>query len=181
MIGRNVEALAKSLEERRALEGELDQLCNVAQVIISEVFGSAPGTSTPAIQLAEAPNEVRALISDGIFYGTLGVLTSVATLHPELDFAIIYSGYADDWSPEAIHVLGESLLPHAQLVAKQVSVQWVMDARRANVAEGANQEDVAQTVDGVEPGSKADVAPPPTERMLPSRGTSSPYPHRSSR
>ena len=29
-IGRNVKALAKSLEEQRALEGELDQMCNVA-------------------------------------------------------------------------------------------------------------------------------------------------------
>ena len=29
-IGRSVEALAKSLEERRALEGELDQICNNA-------------------------------------------------------------------------------------------------------------------------------------------------------
>ena len=30
MIGQNVEALAKSLEERHALEGELDQMHNVA-------------------------------------------------------------------------------------------------------------------------------------------------------
>ena len=30
MIGQNVEALTKSLEERRALEGELDQIRNVA-------------------------------------------------------------------------------------------------------------------------------------------------------
>ena len=30
MFGRNAEALAKSLEERRALEGELDQIHNVA-------------------------------------------------------------------------------------------------------------------------------------------------------
>ena len=30
MIGQNAEALAKSLEERRALEGELDQIRNVA-------------------------------------------------------------------------------------------------------------------------------------------------------
>ena len=66
-IGQSAEALAKSLEERCALEGELDQLRNVAQVIISEVFGSAPSTSTPAIRLAEVPNEVRALISDGMF------------------------------------------------------------------------------------------------------------------
>ena len=48
-IGRNAEALAKSLEERRALEGELDQMHNVAQLVVSEVFGSAPSTSTPAI------------------------------------------------------------------------------------------------------------------------------------
>ena len=38
-----------------------------------------------------------------------------------------------------------------------------MDARCANMAEGACQEDVAQPMDGVEPGSEADVAPPPTE------------------
>ena len=47
-----------SLEERRALEGELDLIRNVAQVVISEVFGSTPSTSTPAIQLAKVPNEV---------------------------------------------------------------------------------------------------------------------------
>ena len=52
-------------------------------------------TSTPVDQLAEVPNEVQALISDGMFYGTLGVLTSVATHHPDLDFAAICRGYAD--------------------------------------------------------------------------------------
>ena len=30
MIGRSAEALAKSLEERCALKGELDQICNIA-------------------------------------------------------------------------------------------------------------------------------------------------------
>ena len=94
-MGRSAEALAKSLEERRALEGELDQLRNVAQVIVSKVFGLAPSTSTPAIQLAELPNEVRALISDGMFYRTSGVLTSVATHHLDLDFTAICSGYTD--------------------------------------------------------------------------------------
>ena len=57
-----------------------------------------------------------------MFYRTLGVLTLGVTHHLDLDFAAIYSGYADEWSLEAIHVLGESLLPHAQLVAEQVSV-----------------------------------------------------------
>ena len=74
----------------------------------------------------EVPNEVRALISDGMFYGTLGVLTSVAMHHPDLDFAAICRGYADGWSADAIHALEESLVPYAQMVAKQVSVQWVM-------------------------------------------------------
>ena len=85
------------------------------------MFGSASSTSTPAVQLAEVPNEVRALISDGMFYETSGVLTSVATHHPDLDFAVIYRGYVDGWSADAIHVLGESLVPYAQMVAKQVS------------------------------------------------------------
>ena len=57
-IGRNMEALAKSLEEQRALEGELDQIRNVAQLVVSEVFGSAPSTSAPAIRLAEVLVEV---------------------------------------------------------------------------------------------------------------------------
>jgi len=35
VIGRSMEALAKSLEERRALEWELDQIHNVTQVIVS--------------------------------------------------------------------------------------------------------------------------------------------------
>ena len=69
----------------------------------------------------EVPNEVWTLISDGMFYGTLGVLTSVATHHPELDFTAIYRGYADGWSLDAIHALGESLVPYAQMVAEQVS------------------------------------------------------------
>ena len=137
-IGRNAEVLAKSLEERRALEGELDQIRNVAQLVVSEVFGSAPSTSVPAIRLAEVLDEVRALITDGLFYGASGVLTSVATYHLDLDFATIYSGYANGWSTEDIHSLGESLLPHAKLVAEQVSVLWVMDARRVDMAEGAH-------------------------------------------
>jgi len=57
-VGRGAEALAQSLEERHTLEGELDQICNIAQVVVSEVFGSGPSTSTPVVQLAEVSNEV---------------------------------------------------------------------------------------------------------------------------
>ena len=94
-IGRSMEALAKSLEERCALKGELDQIRNVSQVVVSKVFGSAPSSSTPTIQLVEVPIEVRALISDGMFYMTSGVLTSVAMHHLDLDFTSIYKGYVD--------------------------------------------------------------------------------------
>ena len=94
-FSQNAEELAKSREERRALKGDLDHIHNVARLIISEVFGLAPSTSAPAIQLAEVPDEVQALVTDGLFYGTLGVLTSVETYHLDLDFATIYSGYAD--------------------------------------------------------------------------------------
>lgn len=38
-----------------------------------------------------------------------------------------------------------------------------MDARHANMAEGACQEDIAYPVDGMEPRLEADVAPPLTE------------------
>jgi len=87
-------------------------------VVVSVVFGSGPSTSTPAVQLAEAPNEVWALISDGMFYGTSGVLTSMATHHPDLDFTAIYRGYTDGWSIDKIHALVVSLVPHAQMVAE---------------------------------------------------------------
>ena len=89
--------------------------------MISEVFRPALSTSAPAIRLAEVSDEVWALITHGLFYGASGVLTSVATYHPDLDFTAICSGYANGWSTEDIHSLGESLLPHTKLVAEQVS------------------------------------------------------------
>ena len=60
------------------------------------VFGSALSTSTPTVQLAEVPNKVRVLISDGMFYRMSGVLTLVAMHHLDLDFIAISQRYADD-------------------------------------------------------------------------------------
>ena len=105
-FNRNAEELAKSHEERRALEGELDQIRNVAQLVVSEVFRSAPSTSAPAVQLAKVLDAVRDLITSGLFYRASGVLTSMATYQPNLDFATIYSGYADGLSTEDIQTLG---------------------------------------------------------------------------
>ena len=100
------------------------------------MFGSTLSTSTPVVQLVVVLNKVQGLISDGMFYGMSRVLTSVATHHPDLDFAAIYRGYVDGWSMNAIHALGESLVPYTQMVAEQVSEQWVMEARRLSVAKG---------------------------------------------
>ena len=100
------------------------------------MFGSALSTSTAAIQLVEVLNEVRALISDGMFYGTSGVLTSVAMHHLDLDFATICRGYVDGWSADAIHALGDCLVPYAQMVAEEVSTYWVMEACCLSMAEG---------------------------------------------
>ena len=48
-VGRGAEALAKSLEERHALEGELYHIHNIAHVVFSKEFGSRPSTSTPVV------------------------------------------------------------------------------------------------------------------------------------
>jgi len=105
------------------------------------------------------------------------VLTSVVVYHPNLDFATICSGYADGLSTEDIQTLGESLLPHARMVAEQVSAQWVMDVRREDMARSMRREDGAQPMDGTEPGSEVDIAlaliemnviPPGSEQPEPS-------------
>lgn len=71
-------------------------------MVITEVFGSGLSTSVPVVQLAEILEEVRVLIFDGIFYGATGVLTSVATHYPTLDFVDTYRGYASGWSMDKI-------------------------------------------------------------------------------
>ena len=77
------------------------------------MFRSGPSSSTPAVQLAAVLNEVRVLNSDGMFYGTSGVLTSVVTHYPYINFMAICRGYADGWSIDEIHALEESLVPRA--------------------------------------------------------------------
>lgn len=124
------------------MEGELEQHRDITQYVISEVFGPGPSTSSPAVLLVEVPNEVRALISDSMQLGASGVLTSVATHYPDLDFKAACRGYASGWSDKEIHALGESLMPYACLVAEKVTLQWVMDARQSRAARRVWQEDV---------------------------------------
>ena len=44
-----MKALARSLEEQSVHEGELNQLCNIEQVVVAEVFGLGPSTSMPVV------------------------------------------------------------------------------------------------------------------------------------
>ncbi|XP_066334093.1 uncharacterized protein [Miscanthus floridulus] len=148
-LSRNAEELAKSHEERCALEGDLDQICNVAQLIISEVFGLVPSTSAPAVQLAEIPNAVKDLVRSRLFYGASGVLTSVAT---------------------------ESLLPHARSVSEQVSAEWVMDIRREDMTRSMHGEDASEPTDSTEPGSGRNIASAPIEPNVVLPGSEQPAP-----
>ena len=95
---------------------------------------------------------VRDLITSGLFYGALGVLTSVATHHLNLDFATIYSGYAEGLNMEDIQSIGESLLPHARSVSEQVSTEWVMDVRRQDMARSMRGENASEPAVSPEPG-----------------------------
>ena len=102
------------------------------------------------------------------------MLTSVVTHHPDLDIMAIYRGYADGWSADEVHVLVESLVPYAQMVAEQVSAQWVMEACRSSLAEDVCQEDVILPMEGVETGSKASVVLPPIEPNIVPTGSELP-------
>ena len=104
------------------------------------------------------------------------MLTSVATYHPNLDFATIYSGYAEGLSMEDVQSIREILLPHVRSVADQVSAEWVMDVRREDMARSMRGEDVAQPVDGAEPGSELNVALVLTEPNVVPPGSEQPTP-----
>ena len=112
-----------------------------------------PSTSVPAVQLAEVPDAVKDLVRSGLFYGASGVLTSVATHHPNLDFEAICSRYADCLSLEDIQSIGVSLLPHARSVSEQVSTEWVMDVRHQDMARSMRGENASEPADSPKLGS----------------------------
>ena len=105
------------------------------------------------------------------------MLTSVATYHPNLDFATICGGYAEGLSMEDIQSIGVSLLPHARLVSEQVSAEWVMDVHRQDIARSMRGENASEPADSPAPGSGGNVAsasiepnivPPRSEQPTPS-------------
>ena len=104
------------------------------------------------------------------------MLTSVATYHPNLDFAAICSGYAEGLSMEDIQSIGESLLPHARSVSEQVSAEWVMDIRRQDMARSMRGENASEPTDSPEPGSGGNVASSSVEPNVVPPGGEQPTP-----
>ena len=86
------------------------------------------------------------------------MLTSVATYHPNLDFATVCGGYAEGLSMDDIQSIRESLLPHVQSVSEQVSAEWVMYVRGEDMAQSMRGEDASEPADSTEPGSGGNVA-----------------------
>ena len=110
------------------------------------------------VQLAKVPDAVRDHVRSRLFYGASGVLTSVVTHHPNLDFDAICSGYAEGLSMEDIQSIRVSLLPHTRLVSEQVSAEWVMDVRHQDMARSMRGENASEPADNLEPGSGGNVA-----------------------
>ena len=119
---------------------------------------------------------VKDLVRSVLFYGALGVLTSVATYHPNLNFATICSGYAEGLSTEDIQTIGVSLLPHARSVSEQVSAEWVMDVCHQDMARSMRGENASEPADSPEPGSWGNVASASIEPNVVPSGSEQPTP-----
>jgi hypothetical protein len=88
------------------------------------------GLSALATNLSVIPGELSGLITDGVFHGASGVLTSVASHYPDLDFGRVRRSYAAEWSSNQICKLSWSLEPIAMAIAETVTTEWVKEARR---------------------------------------------------
>ena len=104
------------------------------------------------------------------------MLTSVATHHPNLDFAAICDGYAEGLSMEDIQSIGESLLLHAWSVSEQVSAEWLMDVRCEDMVRSMRGEDASEPADSPEPGLGGNVASAPLEPNVVPPGSEQPAP-----
>jgi hypothetical protein len=95
-----------------------------------EVLGLHSGLSALAADLSEISGEVAGLISDGIFHGVSGVLTSVVSDYLTLNFEAVGRGYAVGWFADRLYELGQSLVPFTMVITQATTAEWVKDARR---------------------------------------------------
>jgi hypothetical protein len=142
--------------------------------VVTKVLGPHLGSSALIADLSEIPGEVVGLITDGVFQGALGVLTSVASHHLTLDFETVGRGYVAGWSVDQLCKLGQSLVPVTMAIAEVTIVEWMKEAcraeREATLGRGTIQSTEAES-------STAPIGPAPdhgnppvdpTVRLLPS-------------
>jgi hypothetical protein len=86
--------------------------------VVTKVLGPRLGSSALVADLSQIPGEVAGLITDGVFHSTSGVLTSVVSHYPNLDFGAIRRGYATGWSANQLYELRQSLEPIATAIAE---------------------------------------------------------------
>lgn len=122
------------------------------------------GLSALVANLFVILGEVLGLITDRVFHGASGVLMSVASHYPDLDFGPVGRSYAAGWSSDQIFELGRSLEPIAMAIAKTVTTEWVKEAcwveREATLGEDGTQatkagSSAALTMQGPDQGSSS--------------------------
>jgi hypothetical protein len=97
--------------------------------VVTEVLRPRSGSSGLVADLSQILGEVAGLISDGVFHGTSGGLTSVASHYPTLDFGVVGRGYAVGLFADQLCELGQSLVPVATAIIETTTVEWVKEAR----------------------------------------------------
>jgi hypothetical protein len=105
--------------------------------MVMKVLGPYPGSSALVTDLSQIPGEVAGLITDVVFHGTLGVLTSVASHYPTLDFRVVGRGYTIGWSDGQLCELGRSLEPITTAIAETTTTEWLREAQSAEAGSSA--------------------------------------------
>jgi hypothetical protein len=97
--------------------------------VITEVVEPHSGSSALIADLLQFPGEVAGLITDGVFHGALGVLTSVASHCPSLGFRAVGRGYAARWSTNQRCELEQSLELLTTAITETTTSKWVKEVQ----------------------------------------------------
>ncbi|TKW13150.2 hypothetical protein SEVIR_5G081650v4 [Setaria viridis] len=108
------------------------------------------------------------------YFTRSGLLTSVATHYPDLDFKAICRGYTGGRSFEEIRVLSQTLAPGARTITAHMTAMWVMEARRSWIAACASQEGATNPDAVVQAGTELGVVPTETNPSVDLTATGEP-------
>jgi hypothetical protein len=131
MVAQSAQVLVDSLGRSKALEEELGHLRSVVRLVIMEVLEPHPRSSALTTNLLEIQGEVTGLVTDRVYHGASGVLASVASHYPTLDFEAVGRGYTAGWSADQLRELIQSLVLVATLIEEATTTEWVKEAHRA--------------------------------------------------